>query len=276
MKNHTHKFVLLSTLMAALLASASTTKAEVLVSNNFNAPGTPSDFYWNAGSFTNASFNQAWNSSTTGQQFFTTSFASTSLGVGDVLKTTFLYNPNVTNISSVRVGLFSGTAATSNGWDQWSASAFSSGWVGYTGTLAVLSGNSAASLKTNTTGHSFFDATNGITSVAEFFGTGVLRAGSLTLERNIDSIVVTLSEGANFGSLAPVVSFTDNSSAITNFNILSFYMQSSGNADMRYDTVQVEFEAVPEPNTYALLLLGGVLAFLMARRIRSRSRASNG
>jgi len=252
-------------------------QAQILVSNDFNAPGTPSDFYWTGGSFTNATFNQAWNQVSTGQQFFTTSFAPTSLGVGDVLRTSFLYNANSTNITSVRVGLFSGIAATNNGWNQFDSANFNYGWVGYTGTLAILGGNSAASLKTNTASHAFFGATNGSTTVAQSFATGDLSAAAFSLTRTIDSIIVTLSQGTNFASLAPIVSFTNNTSAITNFNILSFYSTTpGGNVDMRYDTVRVEFEAVPEPSTYALLLLGGVLAFLMARRIRSRSRASNG
>jgi len=248
-------------------------EAQILVSENFDTGVTFTDWYWTGGSFQNPpTFGEAWNQNSTGQQFFTTSFSPTSFGVGDVLRATFRYNPNSTNIASVRVGLFSGTAATSNGWSQFDSSSISYGWVGYTGSLAILSGNSAASLKTNTTSHAFFGATNGSSLVAESFGTGVLRAGSFTLERTSEAIIATLSEGANFGSLAPVVSYSDASSAITNFNILSFYTTTpSGNVDMRYDTVQVAYEAVPEPSTYALMLLGCVAVLWAVRRARRTS-----
>lgn len=249
-------------------------EAQILVSNDFTAPGTPSNFNWTGGSFTNATFDQAWNSVSTGQQYFATSFTPTSLGVGDTLTTTFLYNPNSTNITSVRVGLFSGTPATVNGWNQFAADSPAYSWVGYVGSLAMGSGNSAVSMKTNTNTHSFFGATNGSSSVAEFFGFSNTVAASLSVVRNADSIVSTLSQGLNLASLTTVVSFTNTSSAITNFNILSFYTTTpGGNVDMRYDTVRVEFQAIPEPSTYALMLLGGIFVLVFVRRARRRSAA---
>jgi len=235
-------------LAIALLPLATTPgRAQQLVSENFDTGVTFSNWYWTGGFFVNPpNFNEAWNQVSTGQQFFTTSFASTSLNVGDVMTSTFLYNPNSTNISSVRVGLFSGTAPTTNGWAQFNATNFSQRWTGYTGTLAVLSGNSAASLKTNTNSHAFFGATNGSSSVAESFGTGELRWGGLVVTRLSNSMVVTLlsgdisQAGTNFGSLTPLVTYTDTSSSITDFNIFSFYTTTpSGNVDMRYDTVRV-------------------------------------
>jgi len=274
MNNKIHKLVFLPTLMAVLLASASTTKAQVLVSNDFTSPGIPSDFFWSGGSFTNA-FDQARNQNSSGQQIFTTSFAPTSLGVGDVLRTTFLYNAFSNNITSIRVGLFSGTAATSNTWSQFDASVFSSGWTGYTGILAMGSGNSAATMKTNTSSHAFFGATNGSNAVAQSFAHASLNAAGLSLLRTSDAIVVTLSQGADLASLTPIVSFTNSSSAITDFNIFALYNASGSQNDVRYDTVRVEYEAIPEPSTYALLLLGGVFAFVMARRMRSRGGLVN-
>ena len=276
MKNQIHKFVFLPTLMAVLLASASTTKAQILVSNDFNAPGTPSGFFWSGGTFTNAAFNEAWNQNSSGQQIFTTSFTPTSLSVGDVLRTTFQYNAFSNNINSIRVGLFSGTAATANTWAQFNSSVFSSGWTGYTGVLAINSGNSEANMKTNINSNPFFGATNGSNSVSQSFASGLLNAGGLTLERTVNGMVVTLSQGANLASLAPVVSFTNNTSVITNFNIFALYnATAAGNVDVRYDTVRVEYQAIPEPSTYALLLLGGVFAFVIARQMRSRSRSVN-
>jgi hypothetical protein len=174
----------------------------------------------------------------------------------------------------VRVGLFSGTPATTNGWNQF-AGGFSYQWVGYVGSLATGSGNSAVSMKTNTNSHAFFGATNGSSSVPQFFGFSNTVAASLSLVRTADSIVSTLSQGLNLTSLTTVVSFTNTSSDITNFNILSFYTTTpSGNVDMRYDTVRVEFQAIPEPSTYALMLLGGAFVFVFARRMRSRSKSA--
>lgn len=246
-------------------------RAQILVSNDFNAPGTPSNFFWSGGSFTNANFNQAWNQNSSGQQIFTTSFTLTSLAVGDTLTTTFLYNAFSNNINSIRVGLFSGTAASSNGWSQFDSGAFSSGWVGYTGILAINSGDSAATMKTNINANPFFGATNGSNSVAQSFANGLVNAGGLTLERTIDGMVVTLSQGADLGSLAPIVSFTNNTSAITDFNIFALYNASASQNDVRYDTVRVSYEAVPEPGTYALLLLGGAVVFWAVRRARRSS-----
>ena len=263
-------------LLAITAAStAPTVSAQVLVSETFNTGTTFSGWYWTGGNFQNPpTFNEAWNQSSAGQQFFTTSITPTSLNVGDLMTATFLYNPNSLNITSVRVGLFSGTAPTENGWAQFdNAVAPSSTWTGYIGSLAIGSGNSSASLKNTTGTHPFFGAPAGITSAAQSFGTGALRAASFSLQRNDTSIVVSLSEGANFGSLAPVVSYTDLDSAITNFNILSFYTTTpSGNVDMRYDTITLE--AVPEPSTYALLAIAVVLlAGAKMRSVRRKATA---
>lgn len=267
------------TLLAASIASVfclgNSAEAQILVSNNFTAPGTPTNFYWSGGSFTNANFNQAWNLNSSGQQIFTTSFTPTSLAVGDTLTTTFLYNAFSNNINSIRVGLFSGTAASSNGWSQFDSGAFSSGWIGYTGILAINSGNSAATMKTNINSNPFFGATNGSNSVALSFSNNSLNAGGLTLLRTADAMVVTLSQGADLVSLAPIVSFTNNTSAITNFNILALYNASASQNDVRYDTVQVTYEAVPEPGTYALLLLGGAVVFWAVRRAQRPSASGS-
>jgi hypothetical protein len=263
-----HLMALLATTAAS---TAPTVSAQVLVSETFNTGTTFSGWYWTGGYFQNPpSFNEAWNQSSAGQQFFTTSFAPTSLNVGDLMTATFLYNPNSVNITSVRVGLFSGTAPTENGWAQFNNdTAPSSTWTGYIGSLAIGSGNSSASLKTTTGTHPYFGAPAGITTAEQSFGTGALRAASFSLQRNDTSIVVSLSEGANFGSLAPVVSYTDLDSAITSFNILSFYTTTpEGNVDMRYDTITLQ--AVPEPSTYALLAIGVVL--LAAAKMRSVRR----
>jgi hypothetical protein len=263
-----------STSIALIFVLTSPVQAQILVSNNFNAPGTPSNFFWSGGNFTNAAFNEAWNLNSSGQQIFTTSFTPTSLSVGDILRTTFQYNAFSNNISSIRVGLFSGTAASANTWAQFNSSVFSSGWTGYTGVLAINSGNSVANMKTNINSNPFFGATNGSNSVAQSFANGSLNAGGLTLERTANGMVVTLSQGANLASLTPIVSYTNNTSAITNFNIFALYNASGAQNDVRYDTVRVEYQAIPEPNTYALMLLGGIFAFVMVRRMRGRSRST--
>jgi hypothetical protein len=277
MKYNYLKFGLFSASMAAVLAFVSSAHGETLVSEDFNTGVTFTDWYWTGGSFQNPpSFNEAWNQSSTANQFFTTSFTPTSLAVGDSMLVTFQYNPNSLNINTVRVGLFSGTAATSNGWAQFvNATAPSSTWTGYIGNLAIGSGNSIASLKGTSGDHPFFGAPTASSSAATSFGTGAVRAAGLTLERTIDSMVLTLSEGATLGTLSPVVSFTDSTSAITDFNLLSFYATTSdaSNGDMRYDTVRVV--VVPEPSTYAVVLPGAVCALVTACRIRRRSRPVN-
>jgi hypothetical protein len=273
MNNKIHKLVFLPALMTVLLASASTIKAQVLVSETFDAGVTFTGWNWTGGSIVNPPGieGQARNNNSTFNQFFTTSFASTSLAVGDVMTATFQYNPFSANISSVRFGLFSGTAATSNGWAQFNdATAPSSTWVGYIGRLAIGSGNSVASLKGTSGSHPFFGDPTGSASNAEFFGTGTFRAASLTLTREIDAMVVTLSEGSNFESLSTVVSYSDATAAVTSFNVFSLFFTTDGtNGDMRYDNVTVE--VVPEPSTYALMALGGLFIFIAVRRARRRS-----
>ena len=237
-------------LLVAPPQAASASQYGNIVSNNFDTGVVFTDWYWTSGTFQNPpSFNEAWNLGSSSQQFFTTSFTPTSLNVGDVITTTFLYNPNSVNISSVRVGLFSGTAPTANDWDQYdNATAPSSTWTGYIGSLAISnSGQSSyASLKGTSGNHPFFGAPTGSDAVTQTFGTGALRWGGLVLTRMSNGIVVTLlsgdinQDGTNSGSLAPLVTYTDTTSALTNFNILSFYTTTpSGNVDMRYDTVRV-------------------------------------
>jgi len=270
---HTFRLPLLAIVTASAFPVVPNLTAQILVNETFNTGVTFTNWYWTGGSFQNPpTFNEAWNQSSAGQQFFTTSFAPTSLNVGDLMTATFLYNPNSVNITSVRVGLFSGTAPTENGWAQFdNDTAPSSTWTGYIGSLAIGSGNSSASLKTTTGTHPYFGAPAGITTAEQSFGTGALRAASFSLQRNDTSIVASLSEGANFGSLAPVVSYTDLDSAITSFNILSFYTTTpSGNVDMRYDTVTVQ--AIPEPSVYALLALGvGLFGVLKLRSMRRKT-----
>jgi hypothetical protein len=120
--------------------------------------------------------------------------------------------------------------------------------------------------------HPFFGAPTASDSVAQSFGTystQTFRVASLTLERSISGIAVTLSEGANLGSLATVVSYNDTTSAITNFNIFSLYFTTtSENGDMRYDNVNVALVAVPEPSTAAALIGVTALAFTAMRRRR--------
>ena len=222
--------------------ATSSSRYGTIVSENFDTGVTFTGWYWTGGNFENPpTFGQAWNRTSTANQFFTTSFDTTSLEVGDVMTATFQYNPNSVNIGSVRVGLFSGTAATGSGWDQWNnATAPSSTWTGYTGTLAIAGVDSVAALKGTSGTHPFFGAPTASNAVAQSFGTGELRAAGLFLTRMSNGIVVTLAEGTTFASLAPVVSYTDGTSALTNFNILSFYSTTTGgNVDMRYDTVRV-------------------------------------
>jgi hypothetical protein len=271
------KTILRSLLVVAAVGPAAlfnNLQAQILVSETFDAGVTISGWNWTGGSIVNPPGveGQARNNSSTFNQFFTTSFAPTSLAVGDIMTATFQYNPFSENINSVRFGLFSGTAATANDWAQFdNATAPSSTWVGYIGRLAIGSGNSESSLKGTSGSHPFFGDQTGSASVAQSFGTGTLRAASLTLTREIDAMVVTLSEGSNFESLSTVVSYSDATAAVTNFNVFSLYFTTGNalNGDMRYDNVTVQ--AVPEPSTYALMALGGLFIFMAVRRARRRS-----
>jgi hypothetical protein len=255
--------------VALLLAPLAAIQGQTLVSNTFNTGVTFTGWNWTGGTIVNPPlFNDARNNNSTTNQFFTTSFTPTSLQVGDSITATFEYNPFSANISTVRVGLFSGTAASANGWAQFNnGTAPSSTWTGYIGNLAIGSGNSLASLKGTSGTHPFFGTQTGSASEAEFFGTGTFRAASLTLARPTSAaIAVTLSEGANLASLATVVTYTDITSAITNFNVFSLYFTTtSGNGDMRYDNITVT--AIPEPSTLAFIGLGlGALALLRRRQ----------
>jgi hypothetical protein len=262
---------LLSFLICCSAFTAPLAQAQTLVSETFDAGVTFTGWNWTGGTIVNPPGveGQARNNNSTFNQFFTTSFASTTLQVGDTITATFQYNPFSDNINSVRVGLFSGTAASANGWAQFdNTTAPSSTWTGYIGNLAIGSGNSIASLRGTSGVHPFFEAPTGSASEAEFFGTGTFRAASLTLARPTSSaIVVTLSEGANFDSLASVVSYSDTTSAITSFNIFSLYFTTGNalNGDMRYDNVTVS--AIPEPSTWALLAVS-LTALVVFRRRR--------
>jgi len=117
------KTILRSLLVVAAVGPAalfSNLQAQILVSETFDAGVTFTDWYWTGGNMINppGDEGQARNNNSTFNQFFTTSFAPTSLAVGDTMTATFQYNPFSANINSVRFGLFSGTAATANGWAQ--------------------------------------------------------------------------------------------------------------------------------------------------------------
>lgn len=260
--------------VALSLVPIASSQGQTLVSETFDTGVTFTGWNFTGGNIVNPpTFGQAVNNSSTTNQFFTTSFASTALKVDDTITATFQYNPNSTNINTVRVGLFSGTAASANGWAQFdNATAPSSTWSGYIGNLAVGSGTaSLASLKGTSGNHPFFGAQTASNSVTQSFSTGTLRAASLTLARTNTGTVVTLREGANFGSLAPVVSYNDTTSAITSFNIFSLFFTTnadSGNGDMRYDTVTVT--AIPEPST-AAALIGLTLGVVLLRIHRKRT-----
>lgn len=254
----------------SLFTVATTQASTTLVSETFDTGVTFTGWY-STGTITNPpQFGDARNNNSTTNQFFTTSFESTALEVGDSITATFQYNPFSENINTVRVGLFSGTAASENGWAQFdNATAPSSTWTGYIGNLAIgASGDSIASLRGTSGAHPFFGAPTGSSSVAQSFGTyntQTFRVASLTLERSVSGTTVTLSEGANLGSLATVVSYEDTTSAITNFNIFSLYFTTTGgNGDIRYDNVTVT--AVPEPSTAAALIGVTAVAFTVMRR----------
>lgn len=258
--------------VALSLVPIASSQGQTLVSETFDTGVTFTGWNFTGGTIANPPlFGDARNNSSTFNQFFTTSFASTALKVDDTITATFQYNPFSANIRSVRVGLFSGTAASSNGWAQFdNATAPSSTWTGYIGNLAVGSGtDSLASLKGTSGSHPFFGTQTASNSVTQSFSTGSFRAASITLARSDTAILVTLREGANFDSLATVVSYNDTTSAITSFNIFSLFFTTNGtNGDMRYDTVTVT--AIPEPST-AAVLIGLTLGVVLLRIHRKRT-----
>jgi hypothetical protein len=225
----------------SLFSFATAQATTTLVSETFDTGVKFTGWHWTGNIVNPPEFNNARNNNSTSNQIFTTSFPSTELDVGDTLTATFEYKPYSLNINTVRVGFFSGTAASANGWAQFdNNNAPSSTWAGYIGNLAIGSGFSVASLRGSSGVHPFFTSPTGSNSVEQSFGAGTFRAASLTLKRTGSGIVVTLSEGADLGSLAKVISYTDTTSAITHFNIFSlFFTTIDGNGDMRYDNVTV-------------------------------------
>ncbi len=250
---------------------AAPASSATLVSETFDTDETFTNWYWNAGSYQNPpSFGMAWNQSTTLNQFFTTSFSAQTLAPGDSLSVTFNYQANSASIQTVRVGFFSGTAATANGWDQWSNStAVSSTWSGYSALVNVNTEVMEIRETPSAGVHPFFGGTSlGTNTEIPFGNTGDIRAARFSMENVGGSMLLTLEEGANFATLSNVYSITDSNSPITSgFNILSFYMTTDGsNGDMRYDNVTVS--VIPEPSSLALMVLAIVAGAFFRKRLR--------
>jgi hypothetical protein len=256
-----------------LITLAAPASSATLVSETFDTDETFTNWYWNAGSYQNPpSFGMAWNQSTTANQFFTTSFSAQTLAPGDSLSVSFNYQANSENINTVRVGFFSGTAATDNGWNQWdNSTAVSSTWKGYSANLRLAAGEVELRETPTDNQHAFFGGSDlGTDTDVTFGSTGNIRAARFSMENVGGSMLLTLEEGANFATLSNVYSITDSNSPITSgFNILSFYMTTdtdSGNGDMRYDNVTVS--VIPEPSSLALMVLAIVAGAFFRKRLR--------
>lgn len=253
-----------------LITLAPIASSATLVSETFDTGETFTDWYWNQGDYENPpSFGMAWNKNTTTQQFFTTSFSSQTLAPGDSLSVSFNYQANSTNINTVRVGFFSGTAATGDdGWDQWNyGTALSSTWKGYSANLRLAAGEVELREKPTAGEHPFFHGSAlGTDTDVTFGATGAIRAARFSLENVGGSITLSLEEGANFATLSNVYSITDSVDPMTSgFNILSFYMTTDpGNGDMRYDNITAS--VIPEPGTLVMALVGLSAIVLFRKR----------
>ena len=253
-----------------LITLAPLASSATLVSETFDAGETFTGWYWNNGFYQNPpSFGMAWNQSSTSSQFFTTSFSSQTLAPGDSLSVSFNYQANSTNINTVRVGLFSGTAATANDWDQWdnTTPALSSTWKGYSANLRLAAGEVELRETSTANAHPFFGGSALETDADVTFGaTGDIRAARFSLENVGGSITLSLEEGANFATLSNVYTITDSVDPMTSgFNILSFYMTTdTGNGDIRYDNITVS--AIPEPGTLVMALVGLSAVVLFRKR----------
>ncbi len=258
-----------ASVLGACLAACAVSAQTTLVDSTFQT--TLAGWHWTGGQYylDNGVAN---NFNSTSSQYFTTAFESVTLADGDTLSVSFNYNPASTNIRSVDVGFFSGTPATGRGaaeWDQWAANSPANTWRGFYGTLRTSAGNNEIFERSGPNDTTPFF--NGISraSATSSLSTGAMRAAQFTLFNNNGTIEITLSEGADFGSLTSLVaaSIADGQ---TSFNILSFYMRTTGgNGTIQYDNVSVVYTAaIPEPSAFAALAGVAALALVGARRRR--------
>ncbi len=255
--------------------------AAVLLDEAFTGPNGGVITNWfhdsNAGTFYYNN-NQAYCSDSS-YQIFTSSFPGTSLAQGEWLTVSFNYTAESNNIASVWVSLFTGTPASNNSWNQYThPNGVSTTWKGYSGSLATA----------NVPGMHYFLRTEGTTAdwhpyatwdvpavfsasdtVSSTIPTGSPRAGQLVVSNAGPSVVLTLLEGPDAGSLVPVFTATDASaSRMTNgYNVVAFEVHSSTKTRIRYDNVRVEHgTSVPVPVSIATqptnttVIEGGVLS----------------
>ena len=73
----------------------------------------------------------------------------------------------------------------------------------------------------------------------------------LTLQRSGTSLIVTLQKDAN-----PAISGTDTTPTGFVFDEVALGVRSTAATDMRFDSIQVEYVAIPEPASIGLVLVG--------------------
>ncbi|MCU0772827.1 MAG: PEP-CTERM sorting domain-containing protein [Verrucomicrobia bacterium] len=268
----------LQVVVSALVAASSAwlggdLRAAVLVNESFTGTDWASipNWYQTGGGFWYQN-NEAFNANSSQWQFFTSAFASTDIGVGEKLSLSFNYTAVSGNISWLYASLYGGTAATANGWNQWSSgNGVSDTWSGYAGGIATAAaGASHEFLRAEGTASDYHPYATWDTAALFYvnsgpnstLATGSPRAAQLVLENTGSAVSLTLLEGATLGSLSPIYTASDSTAGrkTTGYNVVSLYMgTSSGNGEVRYDNVLVELVPVPEPTTFALLGLGGLL-----------------
>ena len=99
------------------------------------------------------------------------------------------------------------------------------------------------------------------TNAADQMADALKRHFELTLQRSGTGMLVTLQQDAN-----PAISAVDATPTGFTFNEVAIGLRSNAAMDMRFDNIQVEHIAIPEPASLGLLLIGACGLGIRRRR----------
>jgi hypothetical protein len=253
------RWLVLASLTASAFAVAGAPEPTTVMSESFQkglrqADGAAADWYFTAGSFS-TEHKSADNRNSSHNQYLTTAVPATELSAKQSIRISFRFAAGLKTSAAapkLMVGLFTGKAATTDGWNQYQPDGTGRDWSGYAVALATdaspaLAWRTAAGTDGTANKHPFFDRlTLGEAEPSkEVYTPGTWRTARVELKLDAEGrAVVTLWDGPDEAGLAEVlrVTETDPANAPRRFDNLAFYFVTADdkNGRIAIDDVKVQ------------------------------------